>query len=386
MTPQGQALLYGGSADLAFRPTISLVAGHSGMGKSTLLDRILAYIGRQVIPHRNFHGTPFPETQVLWLRRNVPEHCTVKSLCSTFGDYTDRVLGKSLYGGIFAKLKGADRTLFLNEIRRIVTTHHVGLLVLDEFQNLSLMGVGAKAIIALLGNLRDELGLPIVVVGTYKALRLLEGNLGTARRLAEGGYFDLERPTSAEDASWRQLCEIAWAYQWVRDPIEFSTEICQALYDVSQGITGIMITAFATAQLAAIEDCSERVDAALIRRVFKERMQPLHPAIRILQSGNPILLDKFDDLYKNLWPGQKQGDNAGDMTGISKEPTTPKEVIGGAADKPVQPDVKVDGVAAKPAKGMSKSIPAKSPMSEEQIRRLVTSDSVADLVALFDNR
>jgi hypothetical protein len=33
------------------------------------------------------------------------------------------------------------------------------------------MGVGAKKIIALLVNLRDELGLPIVVVGTYKALR-----------------------------------------------------------------------------------------------------------------------------------------------------------------------------------------------------------------------
>jgi hypothetical protein len=61
------------------------------------------------------------------------------------------------------------------------------------------MGVGAKKIIALLVNLRDELGLPIVLVGTYKALRLLEGNMSSARRLCEGGYFDLARPPSAED-------------------------------------------------------------------------------------------------------------------------------------------------------------------------------------------
>lgn len=85
-------------------------------------------------------------------------------------------------------MRGGDRNFYLSEIRKIITTHHVGLLVLDEFQNLSLMGVGAAKVIAFLVNLRDELGIPIVIAGTYKALRLLEGDLSISRRLVEGGY------------------------------------------------------------------------------------------------------------------------------------------------------------------------------------------------------
>lgn len=375
MTPHGQSILYGGPVDLPYRPTISLVAGHSGMGKSTLLDRILAYLGNQVRRHTVFRGIDFPETQILWLRRNMPEQCTVGTLCSSFGDYTDRVLRMSLYGGIFGKLKGGDRNLYLSEIRKIITTHHVGLLVLDEFQNLSLMGVGAKKIIALLVNLRDELGLPIVVVGTYKALRLLEGNLSTARRLVEGGYFDLERPISADDENWWELCGIAWEYQWVREPIEFSSDICQALYDVSQGITGIMINVFAASQLAAMEDGLERIDADLIRKVFKERMQPLHPAIRILQSGDPRLMDKFDDIYKDLYPGQDRGDD-GENASAS---------VDGQHDGP---PADADATESQPAKKRSKSSPrtpaAKPLLSEEQIRKLVMSDSVANLISVLD--
>lgn len=164
------------------------------------------------------------------------------------------------------------------------------------------MGVGADKIIAFLVALRDELGIPIVIVGTYKSLRLLEKDLSTARRLVEGGYFDLERPTSAADSNWQELCQIAWKYQWTRESIDLSDAITEALYDVSQGITGIMLTSLISAQLAAIECGVERVDADLILKVFKERMQPLHPAVRALQSGSHTLIEKFDDIYKSSYP------------------------------------------------------------------------------------
>lgn len=386
MTSEGRALLYGGAADLAFKPTISLIAGHSGMGKSALIDRILGHMGKQLHQHVRFDGKPFPEKQILFLRRNCPEHCTVGTLCSTFGDYTDNVLGLTLYSGIFSKLQGGSRTLYLSEITKIIKTHHVGVLVIDEFQNLSLMGVGAKKIIAFLVNLRDELGLPIVVVGTYKALRLLEGDMSTARRLVEGGYYDLERPTSAEDSSWTDLCQIAWEYQWVKNPIEFDTEICETLYDVSQGITGLMISAFAFAQLAAIDDETERVDAALIRKVYLERMKPLHPAIRILQSGNPILMDKFDDLYRNLWPRQEgpEGYRAPEPYASSDdEPAAQTKIEPEAAEAATSPKRTRSGrnsVAASPQKVI------KPVLSDEQVKKMVMADSVADLISILDKR
>ncbi|WP_335340223.1 AAA family ATPase [Collimonas arenae] len=369
-----------GSVNLTYRPTISLVAGLSGMGKSTLVDRILGYLGEQVQCHSGFHGKEFSETQVLWLRRNVPEHCSVGTLCSTFGDYTDRVLRMSLYGGIFDKLKRGGRDAYLAEIRKIITTHHVGLLVLDEFQNLSLMGVGAKKIIALLVNLRDELGLPIVVVGTYKALRLLEGDLSIARRLVEGGYFDLERPTTSDDSNWQELCEITWQYQWIREPIEYSSDIGDALFEVSQGITGIMLNVFVASQLAAMEDGGhERVDADLIRHVFKERMKPLHQAVRILKSGDPRLLDKFDDIYNNLYPTQSRNDNSSDP---NVESDSTKIQVRDDAIADLNPSVEQPIKVRRKNTKHPKTSPA---LSEDQIKKLVTSDSMLDLISILDN-
>ena len=384
MTALGQRILQGCQVDLPFSPMITMIAGHSGMGKSTLMNRVLGYLGGQLWEHTNFHGVPFPESQIVWLRRNVPEHCTVGTLCSTFGDYTDSVLGLKLYSGIFSKLQGSGRNTYLSEIRKIVTSHHVGLLILDEFQNLSLMGVGAKKIIALLVNLRDELGLPIVVVGTYKALRLLKSELSSARRLVEGGYFDLERPLSAEDEHWQSLCSAAWEFQWVRDPIDYSAGICTTLYDVSQGITGIMLTTLATAQVAAIEDGSERVTEDLIRAVFAERLKPLHPAIRVLQSGDPILMDQFDDMYKNFWPStEREGvDGATEASTPNPEPMNddPAAAAIAAAETHKTRRSKHGASAA------DKAAAAKPLLTDEQIRKLVLTESVKDLISVLDGR
>lgn len=369
LTAEGQRFLHGGPASSSVRPTISFIAGHSGMGKSTLIDRIVTHLGDQVVHHNSFHGVKFPESQILWLRRNVPEHCTVRTLCSTFGDYTDIVLGTSLYRGLFASFrgKGADRNLFLAEIRKIITNHHVGLLILDEFQNLSLMGVGAQKIIAFLVNLRDELGLPIVVVGTYKSLRLLESNLSTARRLVEGGYFDLERPTSAADPSWQQLTKIAWRYQWTREHAPYSSNIAEALYEVSQGITGIMLSSLMSSQLAAIENGTERVDSDLILKVFNERMKPLHPAVRALKSANINLIDKFDDIYRNYLPGTER---IIDRPYLESRPSPPPLC------EPIEPDA--PSAAAKPIRSR------KPVLSPERIAEMVLTGSDTNLSSFFE--
>jgi hypothetical protein len=379
MTPEGQAILYGGPTNAPYRSTISFVAGHSGMGKSTLMDRILAYSGDQVCQHTEFKDKSFPEKQILWLRRNLPEHCTLGSLCATFGDHTDRVLGTNLYSGAFTKVR-ADRSQYLKQIRKIITDHHVGLLVLDEFQNLSLMGVGAKKIIALLVNLRDELGVPIVLVGTYKALRLLEGTMSSARRLCEGGYFDLERPLSADDEAWNLLCDAAWKYMWVRKPAKFGTEITDALYEVSQGISGIMLSVLATAQLAAMEeDGAEAVDADIIRKVYRERMTPLHPAIRILKSGDPRLMDGFDDLYRNAYPSI---DRSEDDIGADHRPADGE--TSDAAETQSSTETQNTGRPSKSRRRTRQTPPLTSALTKEQIEKLVTADSISSLVSFLE--
>jgi hypothetical protein len=376
LSPNGQMILHGRKPPMNFRPAISLITGHSGMGKSTLMDRILEALGRQVTRHAAFAEQPFPESQILWLRRNVPPRCTVSRLCQTFGRYTDQVLEYPVYDTAFMKLRprAGGEDVYLAEISKIIRAHHVGALVLDEFQNLSLLGSGAKHVIALLVNLRDELGVPIVLVGTNKSLELLEGDFSPARRLAEGGYFELIRPTSAEDPVWENTCMRAWQYQWVKNPIDFSDKVREKLYDVSQGITGVMLTAFQHAQLMAIENGSESVTEDLIQAAFDERMTPLHQAIRAMRSGDPLLMAQWDDLTRNFWPKERQ--DADPATSSTPSQVAPK-------DNAAPPVLKISAKKTTSSPKRSKSQVAT--LTPEQLRaQVIDANSMADMIRVLE--
>lgn len=141
------------------------------------------------------------------------------------------------------------------------------------------------------------MGVPIILIGTYKAADILEGEASIARRLVEGGFHDIKRPASPDDPDWIALCTIVWGYQWVRNPIELDETIVSTLYEYSQGITGIMLSLFVAAQVEAIDSALESVDKDLLRSVYLERFKPLHKILNALRSQNIGLLNRYDDLY-----------------------------------------------------------------------------------------
>jgi len=307
MTTTGQHHLHHAAAQSSFVPvidpgtgrlsTISMICGIPGIGKSTLIRGCMSMLGKPVIQHTNHNGQPFPETQILYLMRNVPDQCSAKAFCKTYGDYTDALLGMPLYAKFFSD-KTMTRTHYVAQLRRIVVTHHVGALVLDCVENLLLGSPNeVSEFMALLINIRDELRVPIILVGTHKAANILKSDLSTARRIVEGGYHELTRPISPDEPDFAALCEILWGYQWVQHPEEYNEKIRDVLYDYSQGVTGIMIALFIAAQIEAIDSGSEKVSINLIRKIYKERFKPLHRIINALRSNNKNILEQYDELY-----------------------------------------------------------------------------------------
>jgi hypothetical protein len=231
------------------------------------------------------------------MMRNVPDQCSAKSVCKGFGDRADELLGMKLYAKLFED-KSMTRTHYVTALRKIVSNHHVGALVIDEFQNISLARSGGKnEFLALILNLREELGIPIILVGTYRAAAVLREEASIARRLVEGGFHELKRPGSPEDRDWRSLCEVVWWFQWVRNPQPLTPDVVEVLYKCSQGITGIMLNLFVTAQTFAIEEGIETITHTFIEEVYKDRFRPLHPIIDILSRNNENELANYDDLY-----------------------------------------------------------------------------------------
>jgi len=301
LTPDGQRRLHGnGNVPAVPMPcNISFLTGLSGMGKSAVIRSIMKAIGKPVIKHSRYRGTVFTETQLLYLMRNVPDQCSAKALCGSFGRVADALLGLPLYSKQFFNNK-MTRTDYVNALGKMIINHHVGVLVIDEFQNLSLAKSGGKEeLVALIVNLRDELGIPIVLVGTYRAASILKNDASTARRLVEGGFHELQRPADPSDENWQALCEIIFDYQWVLEPQPLTDEFVEVLYRYSQGVTGIMLNLYVTAQTFAIEEGIEKISPQLIQQVYKERFRPLHHIINILSTNNVDLLSKYDDLYFN---------------------------------------------------------------------------------------
>jgi len=104
---------------------------------------------------------------------------------------------------------------------------------------------------------------PIILVGTYKAAAMLKQETSLARRIAEGGFYQLKRPASPRDENWQALCKVVWKHQWVKEPLAITEEVVRTLYDYSQGITGIMINIFVAAQFHALEEGIETISSSL---------------------------------------------------------------------------------------------------------------------------
>lgn len=316
LTCEGQSRLYGSKnigttfsqgnhLPMAKPGTIMVISGLSGMGKSTLMKALMASLGKPVIEHSNYRGKAFTEKQLLYLMRNVPDQCSARALCISLCRQAAVLIGQPDY-----ERRARSNTLTRREavelLAEIVANFHIGALVIDELQNISLAhSGGADEVLALIHNLRDELGVPLILIGTYKVAALIMRSAAVAQRVTEMGFHDLERPLSCDDPDWRSLCEIAWGYQWVKDPAPWDEDINETLYECSQGITRIMLFVFIASQMEAIENGTERVDAALLKSVFQNRFRPLHPIVQALKSGKQEFLEVYDDLCTKAFDALK---------------------------------------------------------------------------------
>lgn len=294
LTPQGQRSLYQRSS---LPSTITFITGLSGIGKSALIQSIMAAIGEQVINHNMYDGRPCPYTQILYVMQNVPANSTTKNMCMTLGSELDILLQKEIVTPIFSKNR--SHIDFILGLKKTVKHMNLGAIVIDELQNINLKkGANKEEFLAMISNFRDDLGVPIILIGTTVAKNILfeNKNISVQRRFCEGGFFELEPPQSAADEAWYEFCKKMWRCQWVKDPIEFSDEMCELLYDLTQGITGILLTLFINCQMTAIGG-QELIDTTLVEYVYQEQMKPLHAALDALRSKDPEQIARFDDLY-----------------------------------------------------------------------------------------
>lgn len=252
--------------------------GVSGMGKSTVLSKILNTIP-QVILHTKYKEKPFCITQLTYLKIDCPFDGSLKALCLEFFSSVDRILSTNYFEKYsMARLSANAMLPIINQIARNIG---LGLLVVDEIQNLSLAKSGGSEKMLNYFVSLINLSIPVILVGTPKAMPILQGEFRQARR----GQGDFVWDRLKKDSQWQLLIEGLWDYQWVKNPKPLTEEISNVLYDECQGIIDICIKLFFMAQVRAISSRQETITPKLIRKVADENLKLVRPMLQSLKNG-----------------------------------------------------------------------------------------------------
>lgn len=268
------------------------IIGLSGIGKSTAIERVLSFYP-QLIKHREYKGQPFIFTQISWLKLDCPFDGSLKGLCMSFFSELDRLLGSNYLNKFGSQRNTTD--LMLQRMAHLASLHGVGLLIIDEIQHLSLSkSGGSDKMLNFFVTLVNTIGIPVLMVGTNKAISILQSEFRQARR--GSGQGDMVWSQMPKDASWELFVEGMWEYQWTANYTPLTRDLSDLIYEESQGILDIAVKLFMLSQVNAISTGTEKISKQTVKQVANDSLRLVKPMLAALKSGIPSEIAKYEDI------------------------------------------------------------------------------------------
>lgn len=279
------------------------IIGPSGVGKSFSVERVLS-LYPQVIHHSHYRGRDFTQSQLVWLKLDCPFDGNPRGLCYQFFKAVDDILGTNCYHNYTRGKRIQDE--LLSDMATVAANHFVGVLVIDEIQRLSLAkSGGSDRMLNFFVQLINIIGVPIVLVGNYKALSVLSGDFSQMRRGT--GQGDLTWDLMEKDEQWELFVESLWRFQYTRKKCtprdrasnspKDTTTLSDVLYEETQGITDFAVKVYMFAQERAIDSGKEILTAAIIRSAAKDKLRIPREVIQALKTKDKRVLERYEDLY-----------------------------------------------------------------------------------------
>ena len=256
-TPTGQHFLHYIERDATstqpvtgiFCPTGTALSlfGESGAGKTRGVERSLDWYP-QVISHDSFLGRPLNLRQVVWLRVDCPPSASIWGFVTEIIDQLDKALGTNeLERGVAKPRNIHEAGVF---IQRKLRSLWVGILVLDELQNLE---VGAsdlrKQFLNLLLHIINSAGVPILFCGNQESKALLQTTLRNARRAEDGGSTELG---AIDPVIWPDFVKKLWQIQYTSVHTPLDDDLSARLFLLSKGLPAFAVNIYSAAQALVI--------------------------------------------------------------------------------------------------------------------------------------
>lgn len=250
------------------------IIGASGIGKSSAISRSLNLIEANYVIE-----IEQPYTKILpCLTVQCPFDSSVKGLLLEILRKVDDQLGTD-----YAQIKRFTTDMLIGAVSQ-VCLNHIGLLVVDEIQNV-VNSKNGKNLIGSLTQLINNSGISICMVGTPESEIFFEQAMQLARRSVGLKYTALPY-----DEHFCGVCKCLFSYQYVKNIKQIDNTIIDWLYQHSAGVISIVVSLIHDAQEIAIINRREVLDIKSLDEAYNNRLSMLHdyikPTMRKKTIGN----------------------------------------------------------------------------------------------------
>ena len=243
------------------------IIGTSGIGKSSAISRAINLITEhRVIEAENPYTNVVPCVIV-----QCPFDSSVKGLLLEILRKVDEVLDSKYYQKALRARATTD--MLIGSVSQ-VAINHIGMLVVDEIQNVANSKNG-KSLIGALTQLINNSGISICMVGTPESSRFFESAIQLARR-----SVGLQYTTMSYDQYFQEFCKVMFRYQYVQKRTEITDGIIAWLYEHSAGITSVVVALIHDAQEIAILNRKETLNLESLNEAYQQRLSLLHGYIQ----------------------------------------------------------------------------------------------------------
>lgn len=199
-----------------------------------------------------------------------PFDSSVKGMLLEILRKVDEVIGTDYYKNALRIRVTTD--ILIGSVSQ-VAINHIGLLIVDEIQNVVNSKHG-KSLIGMLTQLINNSGISVCMVGTPESSMFFEQAMYLARRSIGLKYTAMEC-----DKYFHSFCQTLFEYQYTKNKVEISEKIVNWLYEHSTGVVSVVVSLVHDAQEIAILNGKEAISIETLNEAYQKRLSMLHDYI-----------------------------------------------------------------------------------------------------------
>lgn len=240
-----------------------LITGTAGIGKSSAIDNAVRLLTDRIIETDTTKIIPVLIVQ-------CPFDCSIKSLLIDIIRNVDFILDTEY--SHFARLKGQTTDVLIGVVSQ-VALNHIGVLIIDEIQNV-VKNKHGNNLVGALTQLINNSGTSIVMVGTPESKSFFEKEEFFARR-AMGMSYSKNR----YDDEFVKLVKKVATLNYTRKKSELIESDYPWIFEHTNGLPSNVIALFHDAQEIALTRGTETLNRENLEMAYRERMGTLHTYI-----------------------------------------------------------------------------------------------------------